>query len=287
MPDAGKIRWGTGGEPVKKVDDSSRILFSGSRSAAIRLLVIPFLVYLAWVLELFLLAGNNRLLLHPEPYRIVIYTFIGCILTGMIVPVICIHKAFISGAVNMYQIGFRSLQRTLLASSLTVTLGLAAILFFNPYGTDRLAFAGAFILLLPTAIASVMICWVLAGTHLQAFVRGGGAVLSIPVGVVVTSLLFTGITLAQNPSIRQGGTLFWPVCTGLIAALFFFSVRDIYATVIVVTECCVLTGTGTGSPGYLHAMDPVICGSSLLAVCILIGIHWYLSRHYATVRIPA
>ena len=130
------------------------------------------------------------------------------------------------------------------------------VILFNPFGTDRLAFANAFLLLLPTAAATVMVCWVLAGTHVQAFVRSGGAVLSISTGVVITSILFASATLAASPSVRQEGILFWPVCTGIGAALFFFAVRDVWATVIVVTGSGVFTGAGSFDPVYLHGIYP-------------------------------
>jgi hypothetical protein len=260
---------------------------SNPYSPAIRLLLIPFLVYLAWLLETFLLAGNTRLLEHPEPAGIAVYTIIGCVLTGIIIPILCIRKAFTSGAVNMFQIGFRSVHRTILACSLTAAIGFCSILFLNPFGTDRLAFANAFLLLLPTAIASVMICWVLAGTHVQAFVRTGGAAISITVGVVVTSLLFSSATLALNPSVRQEGSLFWPVCIGIGTALFFFAVRDIYATVIVVAGSGVFTRAALFDPASLHATPPGIYVMSLFALVVLIVIHLYLSRNYATILVPA
>ena len=44
--------------------------------------------------------------------------------------------------------------------------------------------------MLPTAIAAVMICWVLVGTHIQAFVRSGGVVISVFTGVLLTALVF-------------------------------------------------------------------------------------------------
>jgi hypothetical protein len=256
-------------------------------SPAIRLLLIPVLVSLAWLLEVFLLAGNTGLLEHPEPISFVVYTVVGCILTGMIIPVICIRKAFLSGAVNMFQIGFRSLRRTLLACSVSGAVGFGMVILFNPFGTDRLAFGNAFLLLLPTAAATVMVCWVLAGTHVQAFVRSGGAVLSISTGVVTTSILFASATLAASPSGRQEGTLFWPVCIGIGAALFFFAVRDVWATVIIVTGSRVFIGAGTFDPVFLHEINPGIYATSLLAVAVLLTLHIYLSRNYATIIVPA
>jgi hypothetical protein len=255
-------------------------------SPAIRLLLIPFLVYLVWLAGIFLLAGNNRLLEYPEPVGIALYTVICCILTGMIIPIICIRKTFITGAVNMFQIGFRTVRRTIRACSLASAIGLGMILLFNPFGTDRLAFANAFLLLLPTAAASVMVCWVLAGTHVQAYFRTGGAVLSITSGIVITSLLFASAYLARCPSVLHEGALFWPIFIGTGAAFFFFAVRDVYATVIVVTGSGVFTGAGLFDPEYLHGTHPGIYASSLLAIAVLLVLHLYLSRNYTTIPAP-
>jgi len=256
-------------------------------SPAIRLLLIPFLVYLAWLIEVFLLAGKDHLLEHPEPAGIALYTVIGCILTGMVIPIILIRKAFLSGAVNMFQIGFRTIHHTILACSVTAAIGFGMILLFNPFGLDRMAFANAFLLLLPTAAASVMICWILIGTHLQAFVRSGGAVVSIPVGVVMTGLLFAVSTLVMNTVVRQDGSFIWPLCFGMGAALFFFAVREVYATVIMVTGISVFARAGMFDAGYLHGPPLLIYASSVVAVAALVGIHIYLFINYATVLVPA
>lgn len=256
-------------------------------SPALRLLLIPFLVYIVWLSGVYLLAGSNRLLEHPEAAGTALYTVIVCILAGMILPIICIRKSFISGAVNMFQIGFRTRHRTIMACLVTGAIGLGTVLLFNPFGADRSAFATAFLLLLPTAAASVMVCWVLAGTHVQAFVRGWGAVPSIVTGVVVTALLFASATLAASPSLWQDGAFFWPVCTGMGAALFFFAVRDVYATVILVAGSGVFARAGTFDSGYLHGIHPEMYASSLLAVLVLLAIHSWLYRNYATIPVPA
>jgi hypothetical protein len=260
---------------------------SNPYSPAIRLLLIPFLVYLAWLIEVFLLAGKDHLLEHPEPAGIALYTIIGCILTGIVIPMILIRKAFLSGAVNMFQIGFRTIRRTILACSVTAAIGFGMILLLNPFGIDRIAFASAFLLLLPTAAASVMICWILIGTHLQAFVRSGGAVVSIPVGVITTGLLFAISTLVMNPSVRQDGSFIWPLCFGMGAALFFFAVRDVYATVIMVTGISVFARAGMSDSPYLHGLSPLIYASTVLAVAALVGIHIFLFMNYTTIQVPS
>jgi len=256
------------------------------RSATLQLLVIPFTIYTAWLLETFLLEGSMHTFERFDPTGIFLYTIIACIITGIVVPLLYIRNTFISGAVNMFQIGFRSLRRTFLACVLTSSVGYGAVIFFNPFGTDRFAFLNAFILLLPGAIASVMICWVLMGTHVQAFVRRGGAILSISVGIMVTTVLFGVTTFAYFPAFLQQDVLFSSVIIGIIAAIFFFAVREVYATILVVAVCSVFTMADRINPFYVQNAVPLVWTSAVLAVSALMGIHLYLSRNYMTLKIP-
>ena len=256
------------------------------RKATIRLLLIPFAVYAAWMLETFLLEGSTNLFVRFDPAGLFLYTILACIITGMILPLLCIRKAFISGAVNMFQIGFRSFQRTILAGVLTCIIGYGAVIIFSPFGTDRLIFANAFLLLLPGAIASVMICFVLIGTHIQAFVRGGGALLSLSLGIMVTAMLFGMTIFAYFPAVIEKDTVFVLVGVGIIAGLFFFAVRDVYATTIVVGGCSVFIYADRINPQYLHNVVPEVWITAGLAAFSLIGIHLYLARNFTTLRIP-
>jgi hypothetical protein len=256
------------------------------RKATIRLLVIPFAVYTAWMLETFLLEGSTNLFVRFDPAGLFLYTIIACIVTGMILPLLCIRKAFISGAVNMFQIGFRSFRRTILAGVLTCIIGYGAVIIFSPFGTDRLMFANAFLLLLPGAIASVMICFVLIGTHIQAYVRSGGALLSLSLGTMVTAMLFGMTSFAYFPAVMVKDTVIVLIGVGIIAGLFFFAVRDVYATTIVVGGCSVFMYADRINPQYLDNAIPGVWICAGLAVCSLIGIHIYLSRNFTTLKIP-
>jgi hypothetical protein len=238
------------------------------------------------MLETFLLEGSMNLFMRFDPSGIFLYTIIACIITGMLLPLLCIRKAFITGAVNMFQIGFRSTRRTFLAGILTCIIGYGAVVIFSPFGTDRFMFANAFLLLLPGAIASVMICFVLIGTHIQAFVRSGGALLSLSLGILVTAMLF-GITIfAYFPALLVKETVFVVVGVGIIAGLFFFAIRDVYAMTIVVGGCSVFIYADRINPQYLHNAVPGVWISAGLAACSLIGIHLYLYKNFTTIRIP-
>lgn len=258
---------------------------SSPRNAITRLLLIPFLVYLVWALEIFLFGGHLQLFQQPGPLALLLYTLITCILVGIIVPVVLMQRTFMSGAVNMFQFGFRSIRRTTLAVALTSLVVFTAIALQNPFGTDRSLFAVAFLLLLPTGIASVMVCWVLVGTHLQALVRDGGALMSISAGVVVTAILFGLSSLVLYPGTLSQKTLFWYILAGILAAIFFFSVRDIWAASVAVTGELVYLLAGQFDTALLRLSSPFITLAAVITVVGLAAIHWYLSRNYVTIPV--
>ena len=256
------------------------------RSATLRLLIIPFVIYTAWLLETFLLEGSMHTFERFDPSGLFFYTIIACIITGIVAPILYIRNTFISGAVNTFHIGFRSLRYTFFACVLTCSIGYGSVILFNPFGTDRFAFLNAFILLLPSAIASVMMCWVLMGTHVQAFVRNGGVIISIFIGIMVTTVLFGMTTFAYFPSTLHQNALISSVSIGIVAAIFFFAVREVYATILVVAVCSVFIMAGRISPLYLQNAVPYVWISAVLAVSALTGVHRYFSRNYMTLKIP-
>jgi hypothetical protein len=257
------------------------------QQAILRLLIIPLLVFIAWLTEMFLLEGSRALFRTPDPLPLLFYTIVGCVLIGTIIPVFLIRRSFASGAVNMNQIGFRSLRRTVIFSLITAAICYFCMVFLIPAGIPRSAVPDLFLLYLPTGIASVMICWVLIGTHLQALVRSGGALISIPVGIVITGIIFGMTVLVQTPSESQPGPVGSAILLGMITAMFFFAVRDVYATVMVVTTGMVILLGGRIDPALLSGPLPGVTISGLLALAVLFLVHAYFSRNYATVLVVA
>jgi hypothetical protein len=257
-----------------------------SRTRVIRLLVIPVIVSVVWVLECFLFGGAVHLFTAPKGPALVIYTLAACIFTGLVVPVLLIRRAFVSGAVNLFQLGFRSLRRTIPVSVLTFVVLYGAVLLFIPPGPARTGFAESFLLLLPTGIAAAMICWVMAGTHVQALVRQGGPVISIPVGIAVTGILFGLALLLLVPVQRSPDLLSWYIGAGMLIAVFFFTVRDVYATSIAVTGCMSFLFSASIPPAGISPVLPWACAAAVLTAGVLVGIHRYLSLHFVTIEIP-
>jgi hypothetical protein len=249
----------------------------------IRLLVIPLLVYIAWLIEIYLLDSSLSLFATLDPVLFLLYTAIGCILIGTLVPVYLIRRSFLYRTVNMLQIGFRSRRRTFTLGLITGSLCILVMLFFSPAGISRLTLVELFLLFLPTAIASVMICWVLIGTHLQALVRSGGIAASISVSVVITSVLF-GLSSVVHTSVSGSPAPIVPVILlGMVTALFFFAVRDVYATVIVLTTGMVILFSGRTNPAVLDGSLLLVLLSALAGLAVLFLVHGYFSRNYTTV----
>ncbi|MDD1686508.1 hypothetical protein [Methanoregula sp.] len=258
-----------------------------SRGAFNRLLLLPLLVYLVWTAETYLFAGSLGLFGAPDAFAFLLYTTVTCILIGIVVPVMLVRRAFFTGDINMHQIGFRSLRRTLLMTSLTLLLVWAAVALQNPFGTDRFSFAVVFLQFLPTGIAMVMTCWVLAGTHVQAYVRNGGVLHSICTGVIVTGILSGLSFVALNPGVGIPGSLVLYFSFGILAAIFFFAVRDVWATSVAVTGGLVWLMAGRADTTTIVPVFPAISAAAVLTTGILAIIHWHLSRHYVTIPAPA
>jgi hypothetical protein len=265
---------------------SGQQIITGTRSPAIRLLLIPFLLYLVWVLETYLLEGSIGLFSRYQPLALVVYTVFSNIVIGLFVPVICLRPAFMSGAVNMFQIGFRSVRRTILVVLLTALFCYFCLIAFTPVGVRRIAVFNMAALLAPPAVASVMVCWVIAGTHVQAFVRSSGAAVSIIVGILVTAVLYGGSFAAHSPPFNRADAFILLTGIGIVTAAFFFSVRDIYATSVFLT-CAAMVFMWQGvDPVYLNEPVPLVYAAAALSLLCLTMCHLYLAKRFTTIIIP-
>ncbi|MGD1004483.1 MAG: hypothetical protein ABR887_03605 [Methanoregulaceae archaeon] len=251
-----------------------------------RLLIIPFIIYILWVLETFLLEGSLGVFTRYQPLPLLLYTIFANIIMGIAVPIVCLRSAFISGAINMFQIGFRSLRRTVLAAIVTGLIGYELLVNFSAFAFNRLALLNAIVLLIPVAIASVMVCFTLLGTHLQAFVRKRGVSVSIVTSVIITGVLFGLTGIAHSPPINQTNIILLLILTGIASAVFFFSVRDVYASTLFVTFGMALVLFKQTDSFYSNQIEPLIYGISLLSIVCLIFCHWYLSKNFKTIKIP-
>ena len=257
------------------------------RPSVFRYLVIPFLIYLAWVADTFLLEGNPALFVRYDPIALVVYTGVTTVLIGIIVPIVCLRPAFMSGAVNMFQVGFRSPRRTAIAVAVTALSGYLVLIMFTPFGADRAALFNTFALMLPTGIAGTMVCWVVFGTHLQAYVRRYGAVVSVTAGTAATGILY-GLSYAATSFRPADAAGYLPfVLVGFSSAVFFFAVRDVWASSVFVTMLVSLAVRDRVNPLYTSQIHPVVMACAALSFLALAAGVLYLSKRFVTIRVPA
>lgn len=252
----------------------------------VRLILIPLLIYTAWVIDTFLMEGNGEIFTRYQPFPFLMYSVVANIFMGTVIPVLCLKSAFFSGAVNMFQVGFRNPRRTLSAVTVTALAGSLVLVTFTAYGSKRLTLLLMTAFLLPTAIAGVTVCWVLIGTHLQAYIRSYGATVSIILGVLVTGLLFGLSFAAHSPPLNLVPFLTMGIFIGVASAVFFFSVRDVYASALFLAYGLAYVLQGIVDPRYVQDISLPVLGSAALAVLALAGCQCYLQRQFITVRIP-
>lgn len=256
------------------------------QAATGRLIVLPLVLAGAWILETFLFAGWPQVLLHKEPAGLLFYTLMTCIIIGILLPALLMRQAFLRGDVNMHQFGFRSLRRTFLMAGLTLLIVWMAVVLQNPFGANRPGFVSVFLLLLPTGIATAMVCSVLLGTHVQAFVRERGALAAIFAGTVVSALVFALSLSFHFPDALTPASFLRFLSAGVLSALFFFAVRDVWAVSVVATGSLVWLTAGWLEPGQISLLNPAVPVAAAISAGTLGALHWYLSRHYITITAP-
>lgn len=259
----------------------------GGRSpSAVRLIVIPLIVFSVWVLETFLLEGSIKVFSRYQPVVYFMYILVANILIGTFAPVIFLKSGFLSGAVNMYQIGFRDLRRTVMTAGITACAGFLLLVAATPGGTSPVMRAGTILFLVPVAISSVMICWVLIGTHLQAYVRRFGTAFSIFTGVAVTGVLFGISFAAHSPPLSDPRHILIATGIGVATALVFFAIRDIWAALIFTSFALAWFVQGVIDPAYLVPLSPLVILTSVLSVISLAVSERYLMKRFVTIRLP-
>lgn len=130
--------------------------FFSKHSAVSRLVLVPLTVSAAWILAVFFLGGSQSPFDPALQVELSAYTLFACVIAGIIIPLVLVKASLLAGDVNMFQIGFRSVRRTLLASG--IMLGAVFLLIAATSGSpgDAKASFFAFIVVLPSAISDVV-----------------------------------------------------------------------------------------------------------------------------------
>jgi len=241
--------------------------------------------YATWTAITWLLEGRIQTLLRPEAVTDrFVYTGVANVFVGTILALLLVREFVDSEFTSRTALGFRSIPRTLVAVLLAGVVGFALYALQQPPTTDPVVVMNVFAQVLPVSIAEVVVCWVVVGGSVAAFLRSHGLNRYLARGsaLVLSSVLFGVYHFAHSPpfnSIEMVGLLtVVGVGTGLIyfvggsfyGALIFHNFMALFGIVSSLADAGQL---GT----YQQPLVPLLV-TALVTLVILVGMERLLVR---------
>jgi hypothetical protein len=241
--------------------------------------------YATWTAITWLLEGRIQTLLRPEAVTDrLVYTGVANVFVGTILALLLVREFVDSEFTSRTALGFRSIPRTLVAVLLAGVVGFALYALQQPPTTDPVVVMNVFAQVLPVSIAEVVVCWVVVGGSVAAFLRSHGLNRYLARGsaLVLSSVLFGVYHFAHSPpfnSIEMVGLLtVVGVGTGLIyfvggsfyGALIFHNFMALFGIVSSLADAGQL---GT----YQQPLVPLLV-TALVTLVILVGMERLLVR---------
>ncbi len=190
-------------------------------------------VYLVWVIATYFLEGRILTLLLPEAiFERTVYTLIANFLIGTVFSVWVLRSFLVSGVVNLKQLGFRSIRRTLVAIIIAGLIGFSFFIISNPPSLNPIVISNVYAQVITVSVAEIIVCWGVIGASFEALTSIKGRAISMLVGIFAADFLFGIYHFAHSPPFNQIGTILFLMVIGLLTSLVYFIGRDIYATIV-------------------------------------------------------
>jgi hypothetical protein len=208
----------------------SRETKAGSKAAPAVLWSI--VVYLVWTLATYLLEGRINLLQQPTVAGRYTYVLIANVLIGTIGAIWVIRSLLSSQWVSLTQMGFRPLGRTVLTMAIAVGIGVVYLLLLRPATWSPLVIVNGYAQVLTVSIAEIVVCWALVGAGFESLAKSKGKILSLPVGILAATILFSVYHVGHSAPFNQIHMMLILLVPGIVTSLFYFISREIYATIL-------------------------------------------------------
>jgi hypothetical protein len=246
---------------------------------AIRTLLLPLAVYLAWTAATYVFEGRIHQMLHYDPVKRATYVVIANVIVGTIVAAWALRRALRewvgveeeeegkrerAGAVtSREEMGFRSLRRTLPAVLVASIAGLGIFLIQIQRAavSDPILILNAFALVLPVSIAEVIVCWARLGSSFERLIRPWGRAAAALVGILASDVFFAVYHFAHSPPFNQPSAVLFLLLPGLVTGIAYFAGRDVYATIVIQNFL--------GMMGVTRGIDVQLYSQPLLPLYIL------------------
>jgi hypothetical protein len=197
-----------------------------------KLVVIPIVIYLIWVLATYLLEGRINLLQRPDPLGRLTYAVVANIAIGTVIAIWLLKPSISSGFLTIGQLGFQSIKRILIVVIIAGIIGFVLFVVQHPVTLDPVVALNIFAQTLPASIAEVVVCWSAIGTTFESVARNKGRIVSIIFGAAIATILFGIYHFAHSPPFNEPGTVLFLMYPRILTSLVYFIGRDIYATII-------------------------------------------------------
>lgn len=189
-------------------------------------------LFLIWMFATYMLEGRIDLMHHPDALNRFIYVITANVLIGVFGSFWILRRGLSLDITRKKDLGFRSLDRSLIACFIALVTGLGLFLLQGPPALDPLVIFNGFALVLPVSIAEIVVCWAVIGGTFEAWAKSKGKIIGVIVGIVASDLLFGFYHYAHSAPFNQLWMVMFLMIPGLVTGLIYFLGRDLYATIL-------------------------------------------------------
>lgn len=239
-------------------------------------------LWVLWTLATWWFEGRIDTLSRPDAVADrLIYTAVANILIGVVAAAFVLRRLLGGEAVRTARVGFGPLRRTAFWIPVGVALGLALYFGQGAPSMDPVVVLNIYAQVFVVSMAEVIVCWALVG-GVVAIGGGGSGWISIPVAVVLASLLFGVYHFAHSAPFNTVRMVAFLSVIGLVTSAFFFVSRDVYATILFhnflgvfgVVQALVAQGD---TAAFETPQVPLIA-TALVALAILVAVDSFVIR---------
>ena len=242
-------------------------------------------VYAVWVLATYLLEGSRQALLRPEAQADrLVYAVVANLLAGTLLPLWTLRTLMAQRGATPRLARFCTAPCTAISVVAAGVLGLFMLLPLWQAAQTSAVRANVFAMVLPTSIAEVIVCWVLAGAAVDAVLTGRGRFAVVPAKWVCGAGLFGLYHLAHSPPYDTWPMVLFLSGVGLVTGAFFLISEEVYGTILLHGSLATSGLAGslaeTGNLSSFESAQPVLYIAAAASIAVLIASDpiWFRER---------
>jgi hypothetical protein len=244
-----------------------------------RALVLSIIaIYGLWVLATYLLEGLPNLVITIDPTARAIYVIVANVFIGTLLVGYMLRRGVGWGLFSREEIGFRCGLCILIAVALAIATGIFIYLLSGAVVFDIMLFLGYLLHVFPTSVAEVLVCWAMIGATTQAILARRGQILSLIGGIAAATFFFGIYHFAHSAPFNTIEMVLFLMLPGLATSIFYFAIKDIYATIIFQTFLGMIGVSRAVSVTQIDELLLLILLLALIALVALTVVDWMTGR---------